>query len=51
VTEYSQSGSKANGGLIGPLNLNELAEGLRTVLGPLKTGDIAEPIRTPVGYQ
>lgn len=51
VAELSQSGSKANGGLIGPLNLNELAEGLQKVLGPLKTGDIAEPIRTPVGYQ
>lgn len=51
VAEISQSGSKANGGLIGPLNLAELAEGLQKVLGPLKTGDIAEPIRTPVGYQ
>ena len=51
VTEISQSGSKANGGLIGPLNLNELAEGLQKILAPLKTGDIAEPIRTPVGYQ
>ena len=51
VAEMSQSGSKANGGLIGPLNLNELAEGLQKLLGPLKTGDIAEPIRTPVGYQ
>ena len=51
VAEMSQSGSKANGGLIGPLNLNELAEGLQKVLGPLNTGDIAEPIRTPVGYQ
>lgn len=51
VTELSQSGSKANGGLIGPLNLNELAEGLQKVLAPLKTGDIAEPIRTPLGYQ
>jgi len=51
VTEMSQSASKANGGLIGPLNLNELAEGLQKVLTPLKTGDIAEPIRTPVGYQ
>ena len=51
VAELSQSGSKANGGLIGPLNLNELAEGLQKVLAPLKTGDIAEPIRTPVGYQ
>jgi parvulin-like peptidyl-prolyl isomerase len=51
VAEMSQSGSKANGGLIGPLNLAELAEGLQKILGPLKTGDIAEPIRTPVGYQ
>jgi len=51
VTEFSQSGSKANGGLIGPLNLNELAESLQKILSPLKAGDIAEPIRTPVGYQ
>jgi parvulin-like peptidyl-prolyl isomerase len=51
VAEMSQSGSKANGGLIGPLNLAELAEGLQKILAPLKTGDIAEPIRTPVGYQ
>ncbi len=51
VTEFSQSGSKANGGLIGPLNLNELAEGLRKLLGPMKTGEIAEPLRTPTGYQ
>jgi len=51
VTEISQSGSKANGGLIGPLNLAELAEALQKILAPLKTGDIAEPIRTPVGYQ
>lgn len=51
VAELSQSGSKANGGLIGPLNLNELAEGLQKILAPLKTGDIADPIRTPVGYQ
>jgi len=51
VTEYSQSGSKANGGLIGPLNLSELADSLRTLLSPLKTGDIAEPIRTGIGYQ
>lgn len=51
VAEMSQSGSKANGGLIGPLNLNELAEGLQKILAPLKTGEIAEPIRTPVGYQ
>lgn len=51
VTEISESGSKANGGLIGPVNLNELADALRERLEPLKTGDIDQPIRTPKGYQ
>lgn len=51
VTEFSESGSKANGGLIGPINLAELAEGLRKRLEPLKTGEVDQPIRTPKGYQ
>lgn len=51
VTEFSESASKANGGLIGPINLAELAEALRTRLEPLKAGDIDQPIRTPKGYQ
>lgn len=51
VTEFSESASKANGGLIGPINLAELAEALRTRLEPLKTGEIDQPIRTPKGYQ
>jgi len=51
VNEFSESGSKANGGLIGPVNLNELAEALRTRLEPLKTGEIDKPIRTAKGYQ
>lgn len=51
VTEFSESASKANGGLIGPINLSELAEALRKRLEPLKAGDIDQPIRTPKGYQ
>lgn len=51
VTEFSESASKANGGLIGPINLAELAEALRTRLEPLKAGDIDQPIRTAKGYQ
>lgn len=51
VTEVSESGSKANGGLVGPINLNELAESLRSRLEPLKAGEITEPLRTPKGYQ
>lgn len=51
VTEFSESASKANGGLIGPINLAELAEALRKRLEPLKAGEIDQPIRTPKGYQ
>lgn len=51
VAEISESASKANGGLVGPVNLNELAEGLRKRLEPLKTGEIDQPIRTAKGYQ
>jgi parvulin-like peptidyl-prolyl isomerase len=51
VAEFSESGSKANGGLIGPVNLNELSEGLRDRLLKLSQGDVDEPIRTPKGYQ
>ncbi len=51
VTEFSESASKANGGLIGPINLAELADELRKRLEPLKAGDIDQPIRTPKGYQ
>lgn len=51
VTEFSESASKANGGLIGPINLSELAEALQTRLQALKTGEIDQPIRTAKGYQ
>lgn len=51
VTEFSESASKANGGLIGPINLTELAEALQKRLGALKTGEIDQPIRTAKGYQ
>ncbi len=51
VAEISESGSRANGGLVGPINLNELAEVLRAYLDPLKQGEMARPIRTAKGYQ
>jgi peptidyl-prolyl cis-trans isomerase SurA len=47
----SDAASKANGGLIGPINQDELAESLQKLLGPLKAGDISEIVRTPRGYQ
>jgi len=51
VTEVSESPSKANGGLIGPINLSELAPQVHELLDKMKTGDISAPIRTPNGYQ
>lgn len=51
VEEVSEAGSKANGGLIGPIARDELAPALQKALEGMKQGDISEPIRTPRGYQ
>jgi peptidyl-prolyl cis-trans isomerase SurA len=51
AAEVSDSGSKANGGLIGPISHSELAPSLQKLLDSMKIGDISEPIRTPRGYQ
>ena len=51
VEELSEAGSKANGGLIGPILRNELAPALQQTIEAMKPGDISEPIRTPRGYQ
>jgi peptidyl-prolyl cis-trans isomerase SurA len=51
VADNSQAASKANGGLIGPIGLSDLAPTLREILAPLKTGQITSVIRTQSGYQ
>ena len=51
AAEFSASPSKANGGLIGPINGEELAPQLRQLLEPLKVGEVADVIRTTRGYQ
>ena len=51
VAEVSDSPSKANGGLIGPINVSELAPQVRELLDKMKPGDVSDPIRTPNGYQ
>jgi parvulin-like peptidyl-prolyl isomerase len=47
----SDAASKANGGLIGPLNQSELAPALKDLLAKMKPGDITGTLRTPKGYQ
>jgi len=51
AAEESAAPSKANGGLIGPLNQAELAPALVAMLEKMKPGDMTETLRTPKGYQ
>src|SRR5688572_1248933 len=51
AAEVSTSASKANGGSIGPIHLDELAPQLQELLSKLKVGDVADVIRTTRGYQ
>jgi peptidyl-prolyl cis-trans isomerase SurA len=49
--EVSESASKASGGLIGQVNLEQLNPALKEILDKLKAGDVSEPIRTQGGFQ
>jgi peptidyl-prolyl cis-trans isomerase SurA len=51
VAEFSSAASKANGGLIGPINMNDVAPALRKMIEPLKDGQITPVIRTQSGFQ
>jgi len=50
VNEYSAAPSKANGGLVGPLTLDELDAGIRKLIQPLKPGGVTDVFRTGTGY-
>jgi parvulin-like peptidyl-prolyl isomerase len=47
----SDSPSKANGGLIGPINHAELSPAMQKLVDGMKPGAVAEPIRIAKGYQ
>ena len=51
AADSSAAASKANGGLIGPIQSEELAPQLQALLEKLKIGDITEVMRTQRGYQ
>ena len=51
AADYSDSGSKANGGLVGPLAKSDLSEDLQKAIASLKTGDVTPVLRTTRGYQ
>jgi parvulin-like peptidyl-prolyl isomerase len=51
AAEASESPSKANAGLIGPLSVLDISPDLRKVIEPMKPGDVSELIRTARGFQ
>jgi len=51
ASEVSESPSKANSGLIGPLNLGDISPDLRKIIDAMKPGDVTDVIRTNRGYQ
>jgi len=51
AAEHSDAASKANGGLIGPVKHDELAEALQARMDAMKVGELTDVIRTQRGYQ
>jgi len=51
AVKESDAPSKANGGLIGPINREELTPALQKLVDSMKPGDVSEPIRGARGYQ
>ena len=51
AAEVSDSASKANGGLIGPLNVTEIGGDFRKLIEGLKPGEMTPVIHTQRGYQ
>ena len=51
AADVSDSPSKANGGLVGPISLEDLSPELKTAIAGLKSGDLTPVLRTERGYQ
>jgi parvulin-like peptidyl-prolyl isomerase len=51
AAEVSDSASKANSGLIGPVSLTDISPDLKKLIDTMKVGDVSPVIRTARGYQ
>jgi parvulin-like peptidyl-prolyl isomerase len=51
ASQSSDSGSKANGGLIGPISRDDISPELQKQFAAMKVGEITPVLRTPRGYQ
>lgn len=51
VTEASEAPTKANGGLVGPMLIEDLAPAVSAAVAKLKPGEITDPLRLGNGYR
>ena len=51
VNSSSESATKATGGLIGPVNVEDLSPALKDLVAKLEPGAISEPMRVQRGFQ
>ncbi len=51
AADFSDSPSKSNAGLIGPITSTDVSPDLRKLFDAMKVGDITQPLRIPTGYQ
>jgi peptidyl-prolyl cis-trans isomerase SurA len=51
AADLSDSPSRTNAGLIGPLSLSDLSAEVRATIEAMKPGDITDLLRSPRGYQ
>jgi parvulin-like peptidyl-prolyl isomerase len=51
VKELSDAPTKANGGLVGPVNVQDINPVLKDLIGKLRPGEISEPVQLGRGYQ
>src|SRR5204862_6971361 len=51
AADLSDAPSRDNAGVIGPLNLTDLAQDVRNLISRMKPGDITDVLRVKGGYQ
>lgn len=51
AADLSDAPSRANAGLIGPLNVGDLSTDVRKLIESMKVGEVTEVLRAPKGYQ
>ncbi|MGE5243900.1 MAG: peptidylprolyl isomerase [Betaproteobacteria bacterium] len=51
AADLSDAPSRANAGLIGPINMTDLSADVQKLISGMKVGDVTQVLRTPRGYQ